>query len=199
MNQKQTRTIVPFEERVIPYYRFVYSSINEKHLKYVVERPKGLYEIPTLFCYNKAKKNRMMISVKNLMLLLMDAVNKIKESQQLILNKIGTYLNDHISKTDLALQDDNDNKIDVLTLKTKLLSAKKKVPNLTKLIKNFHVDLDIENVKHVFSKVNMNTIDNYTLKLNLIDNDDFNLKVVDSSILLKLGYKLTTVSYSIYI
>ena len=143
----------------------------------------------------------MMISVKNLMLLLMDAVNKIKESQQLILNKIGTYLNDHISPKNqyLVLQDDNDNKIDVLTFKTKLLSAKKKVPNLTKLIKNFHVDMDIENVKHVFSKVNMNTIDNYTLKLNLIDNDDFNLKVVDSSILLKLGYKLTTVSYSIYI
>ena len=57
--------------------------------------------------------------------------------------------------------------------------------------------MDIENVKHVFSNVNMNTIDNYTLKLNLIDNDDFNLKVVDSSVLLKLGYKLTRVSYSI--
>jgi len=59
--------------------------------------------------------------------------------------------------------------------------------------------MDIENVKHVFSNVNMNTIDNYTLKLSLINNDDFNLKVVDSSVLLKLGYKLNRVSYSIYI
>lgn len=67
---KINEVYIPQSQRTSPFHLFVYSLSAKKHLYYRVERPKGKYEIPTLFIYDKNREYREMITVNNLYALL---------------------------------------------------------------------------------------------------------------------------------
>jgi hypothetical protein len=62
------------------YCSFVYSSTNNRYLQYVIERPKGKYEIPTLFCSAyKEGQRRVSIQVRVLLDMLSFVVSQYKD------------------------------------------------------------------------------------------------------------------------
>lgn len=204
MNLRKSRsrntinTYVPEVERLTPYAYFVYSEENHKHLKYVVERPKGKYEIPTLYCYNKQRKNRVSITVKNLTILLMDVISHMKFYMNDLSSNITSYINESVTVCDADLENANE-KIDLLNFKTKLLSAKNNLPSYFKFIRNINDSLDIQEIKRVFAAITIHSISNFSIKLNLLDNGEYNHKLIESVLPLKLGYKNVDVTYSVYL
>ena len=203
LRAKRTRNelqyYVPLSKRITPYYQFVYSKENQRYLKFVIERPKGKYEIPTLFCYNNQKTNRIMITVNNLFALINDAINSVKDSSANLSSTILTFINTRLTDYENSLSNTNVDKPDLLSKKIKLLKAKKRVPNFIKQIKSYRPLSVIEDIKKIVDKVTIHNLSNFNIRFNLINDDDLSLHLIDSSITLKLGYKNIEINYSVCI
>lgn len=197
--RNELQVYVPLSKRVTPYYQFVFSSENKKYLKYVVERPKGKYEIPTLYCYNSQKTNRVMLTINNLFALVNDALDKVKGSSSTLASKITMYINTALSSYEEKLINPQSDKAEILSKKIKMLGCKKKLPNFVKQVKSFSPATNIEDIKRLVNKVTINNISDINIRLNLINDDALSIYLLSSSVNLKLGYKNININYSVYI
>lgn len=188
---------VPLSKRVTPYYQFVYSVENKHYLRYVVERPKGKYEIPTLFCYDGDNKNRIMITVNNLFLLLNDALSKVKSLGFSLSSEAKTLIDDALLECDKSLAEDDSNAIKILEHKTRLISTKKSLSSYIRILNLFKSYSTIDQFKNLISKViivNSNTI---VVKLSLIDSLLGDHELLNSSIPLKIKSVISDISYTV--
>lgn len=177
---------IPFSKRVTPYYQFVYSVKNENFLRYVLERPKGKYEIPTLYCYDANNKNRIMITIKNLFLILNDALYKLSESVDVITNAITSLLNTSLKNCEHQLETSNE-KILLLNTKINLLNAKRNFPSFIKHLRNFSGYENIDDFKKLVQCVDILEDGNIKIKLALLQSDLLNVSLLESSITLRVG------------
>jgi len=184
-----------FDQNHTPFYNFVFSSMNKKYLRFVVERPKGKYEIPTLFCYDKQKSNRVMITIKNLFLILNDSLIKLKNSTIGLNSMFLNYIQTELSTNDSILKSQNTDKINSLSSKTLLLKCKAKVPNFVKKVRTFKPLSSIEDFKLMIDKVTID--DSYTciIKLNILKDLNAELPLLSSIINLKVGSKQKDIKY----
>lgn len=167
-------------------------------LKYTLDKPNGKYEIPILFCYNDERLNRVMITVSNLFLILNDALAKVKQIVSKLPGIITDTINMKLENIENELIFADSNKVDLLSEKTKLINAKKKVPTFIKRIKNFKPLDDIVDFKKLVSLVTVNAIDKYEIKLNVI-NDNSSLDILYDQLNLKMKYKEQDVYYMVTI
>ena len=203
LRSKRTRNellhYVPASERVTPFYQFVYSSENQRYLKYVIERPKGKYEIPTLFCYNQDKANRVMITVNNLFLLLNDSLNNTKQRIGDTTSMISDYITSCIQEIDTELTTSAVYRIENLSKRTLLLQSKKKLPSYIRSIKAFKKADSIEDMKKYIRLVRINDYNSYSVYLNVLSGNESEYHLFDSEMSLKLKYSIQNVKYSVYI
>ncbi len=192
MNLRKSRTknnreaYVPFSDSVTPYYQFVYSHTNEKYLKFVVEKPKGKYEIPTLFCYNKERLNRVMITVKNLFALLNDALASLSV---MVNNGFGfsDILSSALSLIESELETAVDNKNQLLTQKVLLIEGQRRIGAFIRIIKNFKTMDNVEDFKTLVKNVEILKNGKIKINLSLIEGTMINETILDSSISLRVG------------
>lgn len=78
-------------------------------------------------------------------------------------------------------------------------SAKNNLPSYFKFIRNTNDSLDIQEIKRIFAAITIHSISNFSIKLNLLDNGEYNHKLIESVLPLKLGYKNVDVTYSVYL
>lgn len=185
-------------EVVTPYYHFVYSTVNEKHLKYIVERPKGKYEIPTLYCYDKLKSNRVMVTVRNLFSILNDALNKLKVLDYSLSAKVTEFINRSLAENESILEDADD-KVGLISTRLMLKQSKTSLPNYIKRIKSFKGLDDIDSFKKMIDSIILDGNYHFYIKLKVISDDKLNAHIYDSSINLKVGNLIREVKYSVYI
>lgn len=193
-------TFVPYTERVSIYHHFVYSIQNESYLSYVVEKPKSKYEIPTLFCYNNKRTNRVMITIKNLFAILNDGLSKLS---RLIIdsldNPFAPIINSALDNCEYELSIAHDNKATLLKEKVNLLEAKKRIASHTKMIKAFK---DMEHIDQFKSLVrNVEIIDSTNIKINLalVSSNYINKLILKSSITLRVGNGNKDIIFFIYV
>lgn len=103
----------------------------------MVERPKGKYEIPTLYCYNNDKANRVMITVENLSILLNDCLLNTKQRAGDITSMINDYISSCIQEIDNELTTSAVNKIESISKRTILVQSKMKLSNYIRSVKSF--------------------------------------------------------------
>lgn len=190
---------VPLSRRVTPYYQFVYSKENERYLKYVVERPKGKYEIPTLYCYNNEKTNRVMIRVDNLFIILNDALKKLSQMGSDFTSICTKFINAGIEDLEFQLIDNENDKTTILGDKVSLKNSKNKLPNYIKWIKSFESFDSIEMFQRLVGKVTIVNTSNINIKLSLNHLEDRNLHITSFSIQIKVGNILKELNYHIFL
>ena len=196
--KNKTDGYIPLSERITPYYQFVYSIENDNYLRYVVERPKGKYEIPTLYCYNQDRINRVMVKVSNLFSIINDAVITLKKSEINVSEIISDFISKSIQILDNVIDHTSD-KITSISNRLIYVQSKKTLPNFIKKIKTFQPLDDISKIKQVVDYVNIDNNYHFHIKLSLIKNGQLNVPLLDSSINLKIGNIYKDVSYTLYI
>lgn len=190
---------IPFEKRATVFYQFVYSKENGRYLKYVLEKPKGKYNIPTLYCYNSDGKNRVMITVNTLYKIINASLDKLSKSINELGSSFSEIINNSLYKCDLSLKSNPENKIDMLSNKVLLLEAKKKLPSFIKSIKNFS-DLDVVvDFRKLISGVEIIDDDTIKVKLSLVSDAILNYPVFESTISLKIGNSIKDITYYLFI
>ncbi len=193
-------TFVPYKERVSIYHRFVYSIQNSSYLTYVVEKPKGKYEIPTLFCYSVNKTNRVMITIKNLFAILNDGLNKLsKLFNDAFENPLTPIINDALYSCENELKDNYKNKAELLKEKVHLLEAKRKIASYTKMIKSFKDMDNIDSFKTLVRNVEIINPTNIRINLGLVSSNYVNKRILKSSITLRVGNGNKDIIFFIYI
>jgi site-specific DNA recombinase len=184
---------IPQSERNSPFHHFVYSTENQKHLFYVVEKPKGKYEIPTLYCYNNQKKNRVMITVNNLFVLLNDALGKLSLESHKLSSTITSLIN-----TKLALLEHSASMND-LTTKVSLINAKGRLPSFIKLVRNYSIKSTIEEFKRYVRVVEMKDKYTYVIRLSLAANNAIDTLLLESKLNMKIGSSIQEATFYIFV
>ena len=182
-----TDTWIPEGMNSNPFYEFVYSKENERYLRFVVEKPKGKYIIPTLFCYNNQNKNRAMLTVKNLFLILNDAINELSKNSDNLHSIFSEFINDNIKSCKTLFDNDLENRVDILSNKASLTKSKKNILNYISRIKRFKESEDILEYRKIVGKVIINDKLDIDIKLSLNPLDSLNLELLTSSITLRIG------------
>lgn len=162
-----------------PYVSFIYSTVNEKHLKYVMERPKGKSgrnktEIPTLYCNGlKPGTSRVGFQVKVILDLLDQVVKELKPKILSITYPLFKELTSSISvlETTSSYHDDS---FSPLTHKLKLINHLERLKEIQSLLTSTH-EKDINDYRKIFNKI-MIDADSISLKLSLSSEDTPNLK-----------------------
>lgn len=191
---------VPYKERVSIYHHFVYSIQNNNYLSYVVEKPKGKYEIPTLFCYTTHKTNRVMITVKNLFAILNDGLNKLsKLFNDSFENPFAPIIINALLTCENELSINQDNKAELLKEKVNLLDAKRKIASHTKMIKTFKSMEDINSFKSLIRNVEIMDPTNIRINLSLVSSNYVNKLILESSITLRVGNGNKDINFFIYV
>lgn len=188
---------VPLSERQTPYHNFVFSVENNRYLRYVMERPKGKYEIPTLYCYNNDFKNRVMLRVDNLFIILNDALTKLSQSSADISVIFTKVINDSLMLYSNASEDTSHNKRTLLSNKVSLLNSKKILPNYVKRIKNFKSNHSIDEFRNIIDKVKIIDASTFEIKLSLVNLESINYFVTHSIISIKIGNLMKEIKYYI--
>lgn len=205
MNFRKSRTknnretYVPFSDSVTPYYQFVYSNVNEKYLKFVIERPKGKYEIPTLFAYDKNRENRVMVTVKNLYAMLNNALGKLSIQSFQFTSETSLLLNNKIAECEGILLIDPEHKLETLKKKTSLIAASKKLLSFSKQLKNYSLLNDVRDFKKFVRLVEMIDNTSFAIRLSLVEDNSLDTLVLQSSVNLKVGNLYRDVSFFIYL
>ncbi len=197
--RNELKNYVPASERVTPFYQFVYSAENQRYLKYVVERPKGKYEIPTLYCYNNDKANRVMITVNNLSILLNDCLLNTKQRAGDITSMINDYISSCIQEIDNELTTSAVNKIESISKRTILVQSKMKLSNYIRSVKSFKKLDSIEDMKKFARLVEINDYNDFSIYLNILNGNDNGYYLFDSELSLKLKYSIQKVKYSVFL
>lgn len=198
-NKYKFETYLPLNKRVTSYYQFIYSIQNEKYLKFVVERPKGLYEIPTLYCYNKERRNRVMITVKNLFAILNESLENLSKQINEISPIIFELINQNLSITEQKIKRADGDKIDLLNKKVSLIDGKKKYPSFIRAIKYFTNLDNIDDFKNYIKSVDIIDSDNLKIRLSLISDDSLDIPLFTSNINLRVGNGNKDITYSLFI
>ncbi len=185
--RKKSYTYIPEGMNSNPFYEFVYSKENERYLRFVVEKPKGKYIIPTLFCYNNQNKNRAMLTVKNLFLILNDAINELSKNSDNLHSIFSEFINDNIKSCKALFDNDLENRVDILSNKASLTKSKKNILNYISRIKRFKESEDILEYRKIVYKVIINDKLNIDIKLSLNPLESLNLELISSSITLTIG------------
>lgn len=164
-----------------------------------MERPKGKYEIPTLFCYDKQKKNRVMVTVNNLFLILNDALVNISKG----LNSFIPEISNHIKSQLLMIEENADSStsdtISYLTQKLVLTNSKDSLPPFIKKLRSYKSLSNIDDFRNLIQKVIITENYDFIVKLKIIENDQINYEIFSSSINLKVKSRLSDIKYSVYI
>ena len=187
---------IPLKDRVTPYYQFVYSKANKRFLRYVLEKPKGKYEIPTLFCYNNERTNRVMITVTNLYTILNKALNELS----ILVNNGYSFsetLNDALTKCEQDINSASGDKSELLHNKIHLHEAKKLLPIFTRKIKEFKILDHIDKFKVLIRDVIIEENGILGINLGLVKRDIISHTIFESNISLKVGNKERNINYFI--
>lgn len=190
---------VPLNDRVTPFYQFVYSTANERFLKYVVERPKQKYIIPTLYCYNVFHKNRVMITVKNLFLVLNNALSKLSrltiENSAVFSSVIDNFMN----KIEKEISKNENTRLSLLSKRAMLLESKRKLPIFIRRLKNYYELDNIEDFKFFVRNVEILDEGEIKINLNLLLDDVINIPLLNSSISLRVGNAQKDVPFFVFV
>lgn len=189
---------VPLKDRVTPYYQFVYSTQNENYLRFVLEKPKGKYEIPTLYCYNKERRNRIMITVNNLFAVMNDAFKKLSEA---FINGLSftEIINDNLISCESKLVDSPDNKTYLLNKKVALIEAKRNLSLFIGRVKSFRPLDNTDAFKYYVRGVIIESDGAIRINLNLLNGNFLNHQVLKSAIELRVGNSNKMVPFFIYL
>ena len=202
LRRKRSRNLaesyIPWTDRLTPYYQFVYSVENQKYLRYVLEKPKGKYEIPTLYCYNKNRSNRVMITIHNLFLLLNGAIQKTTGTVDNLSSTFTNTINHHLLQCEESLESATD-KSDLLSLKLKLMRSKKSLPNYIKILRTTKQLTTVEDFRKLISKVSIINSNTIKIKLSLLDYLDTDIELTSSIIQLKIKSSLKDINYHVVI
>lgn len=190
---------IPLNDRITPFYQFVYSPVNEKYLKYVVERPKGKYEIPTLFAYDKNRENRVMVTVNNLYAILNDALGKLSLQSLQFAGNVSSLITAKLAECETQLSVDSEHKVDLLTTKVSLIAANKKVLSFTKQLKNYSLLNDISDFKKFVRVVELIDNTTFAIRLALVEDNSLDTLLLQSKVHLKVGNIYRDVSFFIYL
>lgn len=190
---------VPLEKRITPYYKFVYSIENESYLRYVLEKPKGRYEIPTLYCYNKQNRNRVMLTVKNLFILLNDSLENLSKQIQSIYPIITQLISDKLSLCESKIFDDSSERINLLTTKVSLIDGKSGLPRFIRNIKSFTNSEDVNYFKNFVKSVEIIDSENIKIKLSLISDDSLDVPLFSRNITLRIGNTNKDITYYLFV
>lgn len=196
--RNQLKTYIPLSERVTPYYRFVYSKLNNQYLRYVVERPKVKYEIPTLFCYDTQKKHRVMITVSNLFLILNHAIQNTKDVITKVSTDVSKFIGEKLNSINESLLTTEINSVELLTEKIIFLQSKRDLSSFIRKFKNTAMLSSVEDFRIIIQKVIIDENYRFSIKLNLIGNHDTNIEIIRSTINLKIGSANKDVHYIVY-
>lgn len=189
---------VPLKDRVTPYFQFVYSKVNKRYLRYVLEKPKGKYEIPTLFCYNNERTNRVMITVNNLFAVLNKALNELS----VLVNNGYSFsetISDALTKCEKEISTTTGDKSELLHNKIHLIEAKKLLPIFTRKIKEFKQVDCIDKFKALIRNVIIEENGTLGINLGLVKSNLISHVVFESDMSLKVGNKEKAVHYFIAI
>ncbi len=190
---------IPQIKRVTQYSKFVYSVMNESYLKYVVERPKGRYVIPTLYCYNRDNKNRIMVTVKNLYAILNDALITLSKSLINVGDVFSPLIKERLKKVEKDIKTGTTNKIDLLNNKVILLEGLRKCLNFNRRIKNYKELTTIEEFKALVRGVDILEDGSFKIKLSLLETDILDYPLLHSSINLRVGNGNKDIVFFIFI
>ncbi len=174
------------------YYYLLYSILNYDlllfHLfyQYTISYLQRI-RIPTLFCYNNQNKNRVMLTVKNLFLILNDALNKLSKNNDNLHSIFSEFVNDNIKSCKALFDNDLENRVDILSNKASLTKSKKNILNYISRIKRFKETEDILEYRKIVCKVIINDKLNIDIKLSLNPLESLNLELISSSITLRIG------------
>jgi len=193
------RIYVPHLGRTSPFYTFVYSIENSKFLNYRIERPKNKYEIPTLYCYDKHRKNRVSMTVENLFLLLNNALGKLSQQSHTLNSEINNLLDQAINQLIVVGNNVTEEKLEPLTKKVSLNNAKNRLLNFIKQIKHFSNMNEVEEFKRLVRVVEMVDRQTYNIRLALVEDNSLDFCLLNSKITLKVGAKNRDVSFFIYL
>ncbi len=197
-SRNQATDYVPFDDKKTPYNSFVYSKENERFLKYVIERPKGKYVIPTLYCYNRNHKNRVMLKADNLFILLNDALTNLSSASDTLGSIFTPFLNENIEKCNELNKYCVGDKAIILTNKSSLIKSQKRLPNYIKRLRLFKTSNDIEYLRKFVHKVTIIDSLNIEIKLSLNPIDSLNLFIGSGTVNYKIGNLFKDVSYTIF-
>lgn len=185
---------LPVKDRVTPYYHFVYSKTNKCYLRYVLEKPKGKYEIPTLFCYNSEGTNRVMITVNNLFAILNKALNELS----ILINNGYSFsetINDALLKNEDAISGATVDRAELLHTKVHLIEAQKLLPIFTRKIKEFQPLNHIDQFKVLIREVVIEENGTLGINLGLVKSDVISHVIFESEVTLKIGNKEKAINY----
>lgn len=196
--RNKSKGYIPYEEKKTPYNGLVYSKENDKYLKYVIERPKGKYVIPTLFCYNGEHKNRVMIKTVNLFILLNDALTNLSSASDTLGPVFTSFLNDNIKICNNLNESNGEDKTVILTNKASLIKSQKRLPNYIKRLRFFKTASDIEYLRKFVHKVTIIDPLNIEIKLSLNPIETMNLFIGAGTVNYKIGNLYKDVSYKIF-
>lgn len=166
-----------------PYVNFVFSSTNECHLRYTVERPKGRSgrvksEIPTLYCNGlKPGTKRVGFQVKVIMDLLNQIINEIKTKIISLTLQTLKDLTNIISTMELSSYNLIDNDLNPLTQKMKYIEILENLKQIRKVVfeeKNY----DIHSYRKVFRKIIVNE-NSISIKISLSDDNSASIDNYD--------------------
>lgn len=167
------------DNRLSPYAKFVYSTVNEHYLRYTTERPKGrsglvTSVIPTLYCSgNKPGHKRVSLQVKVIMDLLNQVIQKIKKPFLLLSLQTLNDLNHMINNIDIENNAISD-LFNPLAKKMKLKDKLEKLNAIRKLLSTQNI-FDIEAFRQVFRKIIINE-DSIAIKISLSDDESIDFK-----------------------
>jgi hypothetical protein len=179
---RQSRNNYPknITENKSPYTGFIYSVANEKHLKFVIERPKGRSgrvksEIPTLYCYSmKPGTKRVGFQVK----VIMDLLEKSLKELRLVFKVQTSSMFDELEKLSILMEkgktEDNSDGINILMAKMRINEMIKNYKWLSKTISFGNVN-DIDTFRKIFNKVIVRD-ESIAIKISLTDDTSIALE-----------------------
>ena len=164
-----------------------------------IERPKNKYEIPTLYCYDKHRKNRVSMTVENLFLLLNNALGKLSQQSHTLNSEINNLLDQAINQLIVVGNNVTEEKLELLTKKVSINNAKNRLLNFIKQIKHFSNMNEVEEFKRLVRVVEMVDRQTYNIRLALVEDNSLDFCLLNSKITLKVGAKNRDVSFFIYL
>jgi len=128
-----------------------------------------------------------MLTVKNLFLILNDALNKLSKNNDNLHSIFSEFVNDNIKSCKALFDNDLENRVDILSNKASLTKSKKNILNYISRIKRFKEIEDILEYRKIVCKVIINDKLNIDIKLSLNPLESLNLELISSSITLRIG------------
>lgn len=177
---------VPFLDSVTPYYQFVYSAKNNSFLRYIVERPKRKYEIPTLYCYDKLKINRVSITIKNLFAIMNKALSELSLSIYNGYSFLET-INEALEKCEADLLFEKNDKTKLLKERALLSDAQRNITTFVRQVKTFKPMEHIDSFKTLVRNVIIEQDGRIRININLVKDNLIQAVILESSVELRVG------------